>query len=51
MTRKLRTPRGAVVLVAVRMPDAHETPLSDAEVWHGLQADLLDVVPLPRAVE
>jgi hypothetical protein len=47
--RQLLTPRGAVVATAVREPDRGETPLSDAEVWHGVQRGLIATpMEMPR---
>jgi hypothetical protein len=39
--RMLTTPRGMAVYVPVRDPEFGETPLSDSEVWHGLQRGLI----------
>lgn len=39
--RMLTTPRGHAVATSVRAPEPDETPLSDSEVWHGLQRGLI----------
>lgn len=39
--RQLLTPRGIPVATAVREPQQGETPLSDSEVWHGVQRGLI----------
>jgi hypothetical protein len=44
--RALATPRGHLALAPVRPPELGEMPLSDAEVWHGIQHGLIAVATL-----
>lgn len=44
--RTVYTPRNSPVTAVVRTPDIGETPLSDAEVFHGLRRNLIACVVL-----
>jgi hypothetical protein len=41
--RRIHTPRGATVTPALRRPEPGETPLSDHEIWHGVQRGLISI--------
>lgn len=44
--RTLQTPRGTVLQVVIRQPEPNEITLSDAEILHGVRANLIAPVAL-----